>query len=169
MIFGKDKIIVPASELLQKISDDGITSGTKNISIVAYFSDHADFVAGITENDIPALLELRIFDYTSEFRAYRSMINEDFICRFYEDEDFDEDEKLYETQYLDIDSTHKSIKNSIGMYEYKTMNGGTYHLPIENAEKLRICNYLMYNDENIAQVYDYRFVEIIAKGDSKNG
>lgn len=170
MAFGKNKEMVPANELLQRINDDKIITADKKVHIVAYFTDRADFIASLDDRDIFSLLELRIFDCTSEFRAYRSTICEKFICRFYKDTDFAEDEKLYEDQYLDIDSTVEPIENnSNGMYMYKTMNGGTYHLPIKNAEKIRICNCLMYNDESIAQVYDYRFVEIIAKGDSKNG
>ncbi len=166
-MFGKEKTRVPASCLLQKIADDDIISEGKRL--VAYFTDHADFITDLDNCDVSGLLELRIFDSASEFRAYRFTVNEDFVCRLYKDSEFNADEMLYEIHYLDIDSTQEISECSNGMYKYKTMNGGTYHLPVDNAERIRICNYLMYNDEGIAQVYDYRFVEIISKGGAENG
>jgi len=172
MAFGKQKERVPGNELLNRILGDKTlpcSNGSKNFSIVAYFTDRADFAASLDELNVSALLELRVFDTDSEFRAYRSIVNEAFICRLYRDSDFAKDEMMEEIQYLDIDGNNGIKPCDNGMYEYKTMNGGFYHLPISNAEKIKICNYLMYNEENMAQVYDYRFVEIIAKDGTENG
>jgi len=172
MAFGKQKEIVAKNELLNRIHSDKALpcSCGSNFSIAAYFTDHADFIASLDNLDVSSLLELRIFNADCELRAYRSMVNEAFICRFFRDSDFAQDEIMEELQYLDIDSTHKVVPSPAnGMYEYKTMNGGSYHLPVSNAEKIKIRSYLMYNEENIAQVYDYRFVEIIAKDGTENG
>lgn len=116
------------------------------------------------------LLELRAFSETDEFYACRSLTGADFLCRYVDDGAFptDGEDKMLEIHYLDIDGTYPAhSQEKDGMYEYKTMTGGVYHLPVENADRLVLCNYIRYdNAEGLAQVYDYRFVKFLSEGEA---
>ena len=76
---------------------------------------------------------------------------------------------MLETHYLDIDADrtyNPDQKENGGWYEYQTMTGGVYHLPIRNADRVLLCNYITYdNAESIAQVCDYRFVKFLSEGE----
>ncbi|MBR1556021.1 MAG: hypothetical protein IJ644_11615, partial [Oscillospiraceae bacterium] len=65
-----------------------------------------------------------------------------------------------EDQYLDID-TEKSSGTS-----YIATGGGAYTLPVEDAEKIRIRNYISYDEQGIAQITDFRIVQYLRKGES---
>ena len=140
-------------------------------TLVAYFTDRADSVTGIDAEEVKKLLELRAFNETSEFYACRSLIGEEFTCRYIDDKKIPTDDATHmlETHYLDIDTTFTEAGKPVGdLFEYKTMTGGVYHLPIENANRLLLCNYISYkNPEGLAQVYDYRFVRFLTK-EAKN-
>ena len=140
-------------------------------TLVAYFTDRADCVTEISAEEIKKLLELRAFNETSEFYAGRSLIGEEFTCRYIDDKKIPTDDATHmlETHYLDIDTTFTEAGKSVGdLFEYKTMTGGVYHLPLENADRLLLCNYISYkNPEGLAQVYDYRFVRFLTK-EAKN-
>ena len=140
-------------------------------TLVAYFTDRADCVTGIDAEEVKKLLELRTFNETNEFYACRSLIGEKFTCRYIEDEEIPKDDATHmlETHYLDIDTTFTEAGKPVGdLFAYKSMTGGVYHLPIENADRLLLCNYSSYkNPEGLAQVYDYRFVKFLAK-EAKN-
>ena len=138
-------------------------------TLVAYFTDRADSVTGIDAEEVKKLLELRAFNETSEFYACRSLIGEEFTCRYIDDKKIPTDDATHmlETHYLDIDTTFTEAGKSVGdLFEYKTMTGGVYHLPIPHADRLRLCNYISYdNPEGLAQVCDYRFVRFLAEGE----
>ena len=140
-------------------------------TLVAYFTDRADCVTGIDAEEVKKLLELRAFNETNEFYACRSLIGEKFTCRYIEDEEIPKDDATHmlETHYLDIDTTFTEAGKPVGdLFAYKTMTGGVYHLPIENANRLLLCNYISNkNPEGLAQVYDYRFVRFLTK-EAKN-
>ena len=140
-------------------------------TLVAYFTDRADSVTGIDAEEVKKLLELRAFNETSEFYACRSLIGEEFTCRYIDDKKIPTDDATHmlETHYLDIDTTFTEAGKPVGdLFEYKTMTGGVYHLPVENANRLVLCNYISYkNPEGLAQVYDYRFVIFLTK-EAKN-
>lgn len=119
-------------------------------------------------NDTEHLLEIRLFDLTSEIRAVRSVIGKPFIWRKIDDDKFKEslkgtgesfEERTYsEKQYLDIDLTKSSGKN------YRFIGGGSYTLPIENAEKIEITHYGVYDENGLFTLADFRIVRILAKG-----
>ena len=138
-------------------------------TLVAYFTDSADCVTGIDAEDVKKLLELRAFNETGEFYACRSLIEEKFTCRAIDDGGIPSDDATHmpETHYLDIDTTFTEAGKPVGdLFEYKSMTGGVYHLPIPHADRLRLCNYISYdNPEGLAQVCDYRFVRFLAEGE----
>ena len=118
-----------------------------------------------TVDDAVHLLEIRLFNENAEIRASRPEIGMPFtwrISRFREalsgDETF-EDRTYTEQQYLDIDSTKSFGRN------YTATGGGRYTLPVENAEKLEIRNYCIYDDNGILKIVDFRIVRILAKGE----
>lgn len=140
-------------------------------TLVAYFTDRADCVSGISVEEVNKLLELRAFNETGEFYAFRSLTDEPFICRSIDDGGIpaDDETHMLETHYLDIDADrtyNPDQKENGGWYEYQTMTGGVYHLPIRNADRVLLCNYITYdNAESIAQVCDYRFVKFLSEGE----
>lgn len=113
-----------------------------------------------TVDDAVHLLEIRLFNENAEIRASRPEIGIPFTWRIIDDSKFREalsgdetfeDRTYTEQQYLDIDSTKSS--------------GGHYTLPVENAEKLEIRNYCVYDDNGILKIVDFRIVRILAKGE----
>ena len=138
-------------------------------TLAAYFTDRADCVTAIEREEMEKLLELRAFNETSEFYVCRSLTGTDFVCRYIDDGGLPVDDETHmpETHYLDINDKYKpeSAENN-GMFTYKTMTGGIYHLPVPNADRLLLCNYISYdNAERIAQVCDYRFVKFLTEGE----
>lgn len=121
-------------------------------------------------DDIAHLLEVRLFDLTSEIRAVRYGVGKPFIWREIDDEKFKErlssadesfEERTYsEKQYLDIDTTKSSGKN------YRFIGGGSYTLPIENAEKIELMHYGNYDENGIFTLLDFRIVRILAEGEA---
>lgn len=140
-------------------------------NVYAVHSDH--FYCG-TELCIDAkhLIELRIFTNSFEFKISRLNIGSDFSWRYINDDEFEKvlshetdtflgsfTNRTYdEKHYLDIDSTKSNGFN------YTTTGGGRYTLPIENAEKVKIRNYLEYDENGIVIISDFRIVEFIQKG-----
>ena len=71
-----------------------------------------------------------------------------------------------ETLAVEIDSFGaevKSVKRKSDGFEYTATGGGKYSLPVENAEKILIRNYISYDSQGIAQITDYRLVEYLCK------
>ena len=101
-----------------------------------------------TVDDAAHLLEIRLFNENAEIRASRPEIGMPFTWRI-----------IDEQQYLDIDSTKSFGRN------YTATGGGHYTLPVENAEKLEIRNYCVYDDNGILKIVDLRIVRILAKGE----
>lgn len=140
-------------------------------SVYAVYTDR--FYCG-TELDIDTkhLLELRIFTAADELRISRLNIGNNFGWRYIDDTAFERSlsgetddslcrfsDRIYdEEHYLDIDAT-----KSEG-FCYTTTGGGRYTLPVENAEKVRIRNYLEYDENGIVIISDFRIVGFIQKG-----
>lgn len=141
-------------------------------TLFAIFTDRCDFVKEVTDGDAGKLLELRAFNEESEFYAKRSLVGRDFVCRYINDgkpdyngngEPENDETRYYEAHFLDIDETYtKDGVRDGDMFRYKSMTGGYYHLPIQKARKIVICNYITYdNGEYLAQVTDYRYVKLL--------
>lgn len=141
------------------------------------FCAYCQYTTGITceqydgkIDNIAHLLEIRLFNLASEIRAVRSVIGDPFIWRKIDDEKFKEKlsgteedfcERTYsEIQYLDIDATKSNGRN------YRFIGGGGYTLPIENAEKLEIMHYGIYDENGLFMLSDFRIVRILAKGEN---
>lgn len=120
-------------------------------------------------DDTSHLLEIRLFSGNTEIRAVRTVMGKPFIWRKIDDDKFKEaltntgesfDERTYsEIQYLDIDSTKSNGKN------YCFTGGGSYTLPIENAERIEVKHYGVYDENGLFMLVDFRIVRILAKGE----
>lgn len=127
--------------------------------LLAIWTDHADFVDELTDED--KLLELRAFDESGEYRAWRDCVDEEFCVRewtaqaealpgglFLFDGYFDE------AQYLDIDAQNSAdtVMRAIG--------AGYYHLPeglYKNGKKLLLVRYYYkFDEDGIAHKTDWR-------------
>ena len=118
------------------------------------FTDKADFTdQPLKEEDLGTLLEVRAFSRDSEFRAFRSTLEEDFVCS--DSTAYENDDKVFSftrTHFLDIDTTQ-----SKGCNVHAT-GGGSYQLPAAaaKAEKLKVVYYYSFDDEGIARTIDWR-------------
>lgn len=132
----------------------------ENKIIFAIWTDKADFLLNINDLREDKLLELRAFDENSEYRVYRSAIDNPFFERKIDDR-ADEQQYFDEEQYIDIDSTR-----SEGNVRYTT-GGGKFHLPQDslNVTKIVIRYYYDYDNEGIASVTDWRIVELKKEGE----
>lgn len=120
-------------------------------------------------DDIAHLLEARLFNDSSEIRAVRSGIGKPFIWREIDDGKFKEkldssnenfgDRTYSEKQYLDIDATKSNGKS------YRFIGGGSYTLPVENAERIELLHYGDYDENGIFTLRDFRIVRILKKGE----
>lgn len=131
-------------------------SKLENKIIFAIWTDHADFLSGIDDLQEDKLIELRAFDENSEYRVYRSTIDREFYERFAEDTEISESEYFDTEHFIDIDSNFNQGNTR------KTTGGGIYHLPLTcaNATKIVIRNYVSYDDDGIASVFDWRIVRL---------
>ncbi len=150
------------------IAEKGSVSGDINTLIAQKISNGNMLLMG-TESfecspqkiieDTSHLLDVRVFTPEKELRIMRPTIADDFTYRLIDDTAGTYDH-IDEDQYLDIDS-NKSSGTS-----YVATGGGAYILPIENAEKIRIRNYISYDEQGIAQITDFRIVQYLRKGES---
>lgn len=112
--------------------------------------------------DIEHLLEIRVFSESAELHALRGSMGKPFSWRFIRDDktrdDYD-DSTHDESHYLDIDA------NQTNGTPYKTTTGGKYYLPKENLRKIRIRNYIDYDDEGMARIVDFRIVALEEEGE----
>ena len=143
--------------------------------VYAVHTDH--FYCGSELNiDVKHLIELRIFTANAELKISRLSIREDFRWRYIDDSAFEQvlsdvtddflcqfSNRTYdEEHYLDIDTTKSNG------FCYITTGGGEYALPIENAEKIKIRNYLEYDEKGIVMVSDFRIIGFVQKGSVGN-
>lgn len=128
---------------------------------MAIWTDKADFIIDKALTDEDKLLEIRCFDESGEFRAYHSLIGEEFKCREITDDKSYADFHLDEAQYLDIDT--EKTRNKKDGFIYAT-GGGKYHLPEvalnlpEGEKMLLIRTYYKYDEEGVAHKCDWRIV-----------
>lgn len=108
-------------------------------------------------NDAAHLLEARIFNENAELKIMRSTIADKFTWRLIDDRINPDADKIAEYQYLSIEKREGTSYTAIG--------GGKYELPIENAERVLIYNYVSYDHQGIAQITDFRVVKYLAWGE----
>lgn len=113
------------------------------------------------EKDFEKLLEIRVFDKTSEFRMARTSLGREFNERFIDDTSKNDKYNDYfdENQFLDIDSTKSSFQDN--KMKITTTGGGKYELPFEcgNDQRIIIRNYIGYYEQSgQAYVKDWRIV-----------
>lgn len=154
---------------IRSIAEEYLHSGC---NVYALHTDH--FYCG-TELliDEKHLIELRIFDEDSELKITRLNIGAEFSWRYISDTEFqkriesENDEFLREfsnrvydeSHFLDIDANYTNGTS------YTATGGGKYTLPVENAEKVRIRNYLEYDDDGILYIADFRIAGFCCKGE----
>lgn len=130
---------------------------------LAIFTDRADFVSDISS--VNNLLEVRVFDESGEFRAYRDLIGKDFKCReIIEKTESDIPETSFEeNHYLDIDTKFTFADET----EKQTTGGGRFHLPEDVKDKtmIKVRYYYRFNSEGLAQKCDWRLVGFDDKED----
>ncbi len=139
------------SEDVNKVIESHISNG---IAVMMY-SDR--FVCDVQKKieDTEHLLEVRIFTENSELKIMRSTIDGTFSWRYIDDTKLAKDDYIEEYQYLDVNT------GSSSGCEYTATGGGKYHLPVSNAEKVVIRNYISYDDQGIAQITDFRIVKFV--------
>lgn len=127
---------------------------------LAIWTDKVDFVNKVIDTD--KLLEVRVFDTNSEFRAYRSVVENDFKCRELNDSIPFADGTFDEAHYLDIDTT----RNSQDSLKYTT-GGGRFHLPDDvTGTMIKVRNYYRFDEDGVARKCDWRLVGFTDKEDT---
>lgn len=104
-------------------------------------------------SDLAHLLEVRVFSAEKELKIMRPSMDCDFSYRLIDDAAVPSELYIDEDQYLDIAKSSGT--------DYTATGGGTYTLPVADAKKVRIRNYLCYNSEGIAQITDFRIVAFL--------
>lgn len=107
------------------------------------------------------LLEARVFNDTSEIKIMRGTIADNFYFRLIDDSKLDSEQYIDEVHYLDIDLDNKNTSGN----NYVTTGGGYYSLPVADAERIKIRNYISFDEQNIAQISDFRVVKFLRKGE----
>ena len=129
--------------------------------ILAIWTDKADFVTEIKNTE--KLLEVHAFDEESEYRAFRSYVDDDFKIR-----EMTDDGKNYfdEHHYIDIDS--KQSNSEI----FRATGGGSFHLPekIKESDKhlLIVRFYYEADDEGVNRKTDFRLAGFTNKEKEQN-
>lgn len=110
-------------------------------------------------SDTEHLLEARVFNDTSEIKVMRPTMADNFYYRFIDDTVLDKNDYIEENHYLDINENLSSGNN------YVTTGGGHYSLPVADAERITIRNYISFSEQGIAQITDFRVVKFLRKGE----
>lgn len=139
----------------------------------ALYTDCADFITDKSENICEeTLLEIRCFDESGEYRAFRDTLDEPFCEREIttENEPTYADGSYDEAQYLDVDDK-KTVAESNG--RLFALGGGNYRLPNDarRNKMLLVRNYYNFDNDGIAYKFDWRLVsftneETVGKGEN---
>ena len=150
------------TELLQKL---GATwpDGRESIGAFATFTDEEwggtlPELLGVLASDerLGRLLELRVFEESRELHAVRGQMGAKFSWRT-AGEDDGTAAYIDDIQHLDINGKYKSSDP----YAYRTMSGGVYRLPITDAERIVVRNYIDFDADGLAQIVDFRVVKLL--------
>ena len=153
---------------VKSLAFDQVPSPSGIMSIFAdgvFWENKEQFEAKCAENAEHALgrlLEIRVYSESSEFHAVRDSIDEArlFSWRTVDDDDFEVVDD--DVQYLDIDENAPVKRDG---YHYKTMSGDYYKLPVMHARKIKIRNYLDYDEDGLIHAVDFRIVGLLGEGD----
>lgn len=112
--------------------------------------------------DIAHILDIRLFDASGELHIHRASMGKPFFWREVQDcethPEFAEC-TLDEIHLLDVDE-----KRSKGRRYYST-TGGAYGLPREGLRKVKVRNYLDYDNEGLARAVDFRLVTLLSESE----
>lgn len=133
-----------------------VSSNIRNGSMVLMYTNKFECAPQGEITDTAHLLEARVFTKDKEIKILRPTIADGFGYRIIDDTAGEYD-FIEEKQYLDIDKTRSDGAN------YTATGGGKYTLPVENAEKVVVRNYISYDEQGIAQITDFRLVEYLCK------
>ncbi|MDD4774344.1 MAG: CRISPR-associated protein Csx19 [Eubacteriales bacterium] len=165
----KNRAVIPESEIVRNALQfaDGMYMAIYTDRVVCGRITDGKAEPGIA--DAERLLELRMFDRDSEFRAYRDTVGKVFNCRTADDRFFKEnldgsgfdgifENRIYdEIHYLDIDET-KTADAGEGFMAYTATGGGQYKLPVR-ARRIKLRSYIDYApDTGNLQIADWRIV-----------
>ena len=99
----------------------------------------------------------------AELKIMRPTIADQFSYRLIDDSKLTDKNYIQEEQFLDIDK--KVYDKSPDKNTYPTTGGGSFSLPVENACKVVIRNYISFDDEGIARISDFRVVKFLKEGE----
>lgn len=141
-------------------------AGLEHACYLALYTDHVECDAYMNTLTTESLLSVRVFCEGAEFMATRDTLTKPFTYRLIDDAHLTSqgaDLSYYnaydEEQYLDIDAARSQANH------YVTSGGGQYILPLADAEKILLRNYVVYNDDGEAEVRDFRIVKFKRKGE----
>ena len=126
--------------------------------MMAIFTNRVEFIDELSNAD--DLLELRAFDNSGEFRAYRDVIGKEFMVREINDDSVF-DGFFDQAQYLDIDKKEMNARRfGLKPGEIITTGGGRIRLPddAKGNELFLVRFYFNYNENGIAEKVDWRLV-----------
>ena len=142
--------------------------GRNPADVVIIYSDRFEVMTlenlrdDINSGQIPIerLLDIRVFDNNGEIRIYRDYIGNSFneIVEL-KDKDMEEEgvcSAYDDMQFLDVDLKRSNQKSGFIL----ATGGGTYRFPHKVTEntKIRIRNYVMYDDNGQAYIAAWRLV-----------
>ena len=152
-----------SAEDVNAVIEQNINGG----NMILMFTDKFKCCPQQNIEDTAHLLEARVFTENAEIKLMRPTIADKFTWRLIDDTKLSPDDYMIEEQYLDINGKIKAEETESNSFEYTAIGGGKYTLPLENAEKLRIHNYISYDEQGIAQITDFRAVKYLGKGEDK--
>lgn len=108
------------------------------------------------EHRLDRILEVRAYAPHGEMHLRRSSIAQDeSLCgRWICDEGIGEEYHLDEKQYLDIDENRTNSESNI----YVATGGGEYVLPKAHCTRIKIRNYITYDENGMGQITDFRIL-----------
>lgn len=110
------------------------------------------------DHDMARLLELRAYSENGEFHAQRSCIDATcpFIWHTIVDTPNDGERAFFDdVQRIDRDDKRIAADSANRLF---TTGGGSYTLPDASAERIRLRNYIEFNENGMAEIVDFRIV-----------
>jgi hypothetical protein len=151
--------------LLEKMGLSDCAGGNWDAVLAIYtdairWTDTEQFCAEVSTK-LDKLLEVRAYNKDSEFHAVRSFMGEAFSWRIVCDEDYASDAMIDDEQALDVNSRHR---RTVGNH-YVATGGGDFDLPLAGAKSVVLRNYIVYDEDGLAGVDDFRIVRLQREGE----